>query len=37
MMIAGQWRLVDGLPPGLDLARLRHEHGKAAQAFLADL
>ena len=34
VMIKGEWRLVDGEPPGVDLARLRHEHGKAAARFL---
>jgi 8-oxoguanine deaminase len=34
MMISGEWRVMDGVPVGVDLARLRHEHGKAAQAFL---
>jgi len=35
VMIAGQWRLVDGVPVGVDLAQLRHQHGQAALAFLA--
>jgi 8-oxoguanine deaminase len=35
VMIAGQWRIIDGVPPGIDLHRLRSEHGKAAQAALA--
>ena len=26
--------IVDGVPPGVDLGRLRHEHGAAARAFL---
>jgi 8-oxoguanine deaminase len=34
VMISGQWRVTDGVPIGLDLARLRHEHGKAAQSFM---
>ena len=34
VMIGGAWRVVDGVPVGLDLARLRHEHGEAAKAFL---
>jgi 8-oxoguanine deaminase len=37
VMIAGQWRLVDGLPVGMDLAWLRYEHGRAAFAFLAGI
>ncbi|MBG1231419.1 8-oxoguanine deaminase [Aestuariivirga litoralis] len=34
VMIAGAWRVVDGLPVGLDLAQLRSQHGRAAKAFL---
>jgi 8-oxoguanine deaminase len=34
VMIGGQWRIVDGLPPGVDLDRLRREHGDAARTFL---
>ncbi len=34
VMIAGEWRVEDGLPIGVDVARLRHEHGAAAKAFL---
>jgi 8-oxoguanine deaminase len=37
MMIAGQWRVVDGVPVGIDLERLRYEHGRAASAFLAGI
>jgi 8-oxoguanine deaminase len=37
MMIAGQWRVVDGKPVGMDLEKLRHEHGQAAVAFLAGI
>ena len=33
-MVAGDWRVEDGLPVGIDLARLRFEHGAAAKAFL---
>lgn len=36
VMIAGDWRIMDGAPIGVDLARLRIEHGEAARAFLAD-
>jgi len=36
VMIAGQWRVTDGAPVGVDLARLRDEHGRAALAFLAN-
>ena len=28
---------IDGLPVGMDLARLRYEHGRAAFAFLAGI
>jgi 8-oxoguanine deaminase len=35
VMIGGVWRVVDGVPPGIDVALLRHEHGRAAQRFLA--
>ena len=35
VMIAGQWRLVDGVPVGVDLAQLRYQHGQAALAFMA--
>jgi 8-oxoguanine deaminase len=34
VMIGGQWRVVDGAPPGVDVARLRREHGEAAKRFL---
>ncbi|MEN6543892.1 8-oxoguanine deaminase [Parvibaculum sp.] len=34
VMIGGEWRVTDGQPVGLDIARLRHEHGEAAKAFL---
>jgi 8-oxoguanine deaminase len=34
VMIKGEWRLVDGAPIGVDIARLRSEHGKAAERFL---
>ncbi len=33
VMVGGQWRLVDGLPPGLDLAQLMAEHRSAARKF----
>ena len=36
MMIAGKWRVTEGLPVGVDLAQLRDEHGRAALAFLAN-
>jgi 8-oxoguanine deaminase len=34
VMIGGQWRVIDGMAVGVDLARLRYEHGRAASAFL---
>jgi len=37
VMIAGKWTVEDGQPVGIDVARLRHEHGEAAKAFLAAL
>ncbi len=35
VMIGGQWRVVDGEPIGIDIQKLRREHGEAAKAFLA--
>jgi 8-oxoguanine deaminase len=35
VMIGGDWRVVDGMPVGIDVARLRHEHGIAAKRFLS--
>jgi 8-oxoguanine deaminase len=37
VMIGGAWRLVEGKPPGVDLERLRREHGAAAQRFLEQI
>ena len=34
VMIAGEWRVEDGLPVGVDVTKLRREHGEAAKAFL---
>lgn len=34
VMVAGEWRVTDGMPVGVDLAKLRYEHGAAAKAFL---
>jgi 8-oxoguanine deaminase len=34
VMIKGEWRVVDAAPLGVDLARLRAEHGKAAKRFV---
>ena len=34
VMIGGEWRVIDGVPVGVDVDRLRFEHGEAAKAFL---
>ncbi len=34
VMIAGEWRVSDGMPMGVDVEKLRWEHGKAARIFL---
>jgi 8-oxoguanine deaminase len=34
VMIAGTWKVVDGMPVDVDVARLRWEHGEAAKRFL---
>lgn len=34
VMVAGHWRVVEGRPVDIDLARLRSMHGEAARAFL---
>lgn len=34
VMIAGQWKIIDALPVGIDVARLRWQHAEAARAFL---
>jgi 8-oxoguanine deaminase len=34
VMVAGRWLVEDGMPLGVDLARLRHEHGAEARRFL---
>jgi 8-oxoguanine deaminase len=36
VMVAGKWKVIDSQPVGIDLARLRQEHGEAAKAFLLD-
>ncbi|MBO0664359.1 8-oxoguanine deaminase [Jiella sp. MQZ9-1] len=33
VMVAGRWRVVDGVPLGIDLAALRADHGRAAARF----
>jgi 8-oxoguanine deaminase len=37
VMIKGEWRVIDGVPPGVDLERIRIEHTQAAKAFLASV
>jgi 8-oxoguanine deaminase len=34
VMIGGAWQVADGQPAGVDVARLRREHGEAAKRFL---
>jgi 8-oxoguanine deaminase len=34
VMVQGRWTVEDGVPTGVDVERLRYEHGKAAAAFL---
>jgi 8-oxoguanine deaminase len=34
VMVKGEWRVEEGMPVGIDVARLRHEHGEAAKRFL---
>jgi 8-oxoguanine deaminase len=34
VMVKGEWRVIDAMPVGIDIARLRREHGDAAKAFL---
>lgn len=37
VMIAGAWKVMNGLPVHMDVERLRYEHGEAAKRFLASL
>jgi 8-oxoguanine deaminase len=37
VMVKGEWRVVDAMPVGVDVARLRAEHGAAARRFLEAL
>ncbi|WP_181701447.1 8-oxoguanine deaminase [Chthonobacter albigriseus] len=37
VMVKGDWKVVDGMPTGVDVARLRYEHGQAARRFLEPL
>lgn len=34
VMAGGRWLVTDGIPQGVDIARLRHEHGRVAKAFV---
>jgi 8-oxoguanine deaminase len=35
VMVGGKWRVENGEPVGIDIGKLRREHGEAAKAFLA--
>ena len=37
VMIAGKWQVEDANPVGMDIARLRYEHGESAKIFLNSL
>jgi 8-oxoguanine deaminase len=37
VMVKGDWRVIDSMPVGVDVARLRAEHGAAAKRFLETL
>ena len=37
VMVAGEWKVEDASPVGMDIVKLRHEHGAAAKAFLETL
>ena len=37
VMVGGQWLVEHGDPIGIDVAKLRHDHGEAAKAFVAAL
>jgi 8-oxoguanine deaminase len=34
VMIKGEWRVIDAMPVGIDVGKLRREHGAAAKAFV---
>lgn len=36
VMVGGNWRVTDGMPVGMDVKKLRFEHGQAAQRFLCE-
>ena len=37
VMVKGEWRVVDAMPVGIDVGKLRREHGAAAKAFVEGL
>jgi 8-oxoguanine deaminase len=37
VMVKGAWKVIDHNPVGIDVAKLRAEHGAAAKAFLSAL
>jgi 8-oxoguanine deaminase len=37
VMVGGQWLVEHGDPIGIDVAKLRHDHGEAAKAFVSSL
>jgi 8-oxoguanine deaminase len=37
VMIKGEWRVIDAVPIGIDIKKLRREHGAAARAFVEAL
>ena len=37
VMIGGDWKVADGIPTGMDIGKLRYEHGQAAKRFLESL
>jgi 8-oxoguanine deaminase len=37
VMVKGEWRVIDAMPVGVDIASLRREHGDAAKQFLQGL
>ncbi len=37
VMLKGRWKVVDRNPVGIDVAKLRAEHGAAARAFVEAL
>jgi 8-oxoguanine deaminase len=33
--VGGRWRVEDGQPVGVDVAKLRRDHGEVARAFIS--